>query len=107
MPIYEYQCGTCKTSMDVHKTMANVSREEACPSGCGQMGRIYSFGRTKEFETFYDEQYKCTISSARQEARLMRAHGHIDARDTPQRERFRDKIRSKQRKPVYSIPKGG
>lgn len=84
--LYPYRCGyeACPSfgkDVDISKPVKDSSRPEACEA-CGQeMERVYSFSRAPEFKPFYDEQYQTVITSAGQEKRLMKQHGHIDAHD--------------------------
>ena len=33
MPLYEYYCGSCRTSFEVLRSMSEVGPEETCPEG--------------------------------------------------------------------------
>lgn len=89
MPLYGYRCD-CGHQFDEHHTMAQATSLQSCPS-CGALAmRTYGFYKDKEFQSFFDDQYKCEIRSAKQERKLMKKHGHINTRDTG----FFDKYKS-------------
>ena len=107
--IYEYQCTRCKDDegnpqrLDIIKPVKDCSKPEQCAVCKSTLQRIYSFERTPEFVEFYDDQYKTNISSARQEAKLMKAHGHIHAQDNDNmRKKFAYDLKRKKRQPKYS-----
>ena len=102
MPNYEYECETCKKVITKYKPIAECATDEHCEKCNSKMARLYGFQRRPEFWEYFDEQYQKPITSARQEEKEMRKHGHIYAADTGMRERFRDDIKRKQRKPIYS-----
>jgi hypothetical protein len=62
------------------------------------MERRISAPAIHSFKAFYDPTYGCVISSSRQEKRLMKEHGHIDARDTHMRSKYEHQIKEARRK---------
>ena len=104
-PMYSNECSSCHTIKDFFRPIVDASKVENCDCG-GWMPRIYSFQRKKEFASYYDDQYKCEVTSRSHESKLMKKHGHIDASDTKFHSQRRDDIRRKQRKPIYFLPKG-
>lgn len=83
MPVYEYSCEPCNCSWDIYKTVSECDTPADCPRCKKLMKRVYSFQRLKEFFQYSDAQYGCEISSRGQEKKLMKQHGHINARETP------------------------
>lgn len=79
--IYEFICPVCKQVVSVSRPISRCSETEICTKCNTSMDRIYNFQRKREFQPYYDEQYRCEISSYGQEKRLMKQHGHIYAHD--------------------------
>ena len=106
MPLYDFSCGTCNGGKKVHtifRPMSQAGDSYSCPDCGATCERIYSFQRQKEFFEYYDEQYKTTISSGKQEKSLMKQHGHIYAQETPAYEKFKHQRNLAKKKPVYFI----
>lgn len=112
MPIYQHECGQCKDAqgnpkiLEFHRPMSRASDLERCPDCQSETQRVYSFNREKEFFAYQDEQYKCEISSKRQEKAIMKQHGHVDFRETAAygKDRWKECRRIARRKPSYFIP---
>ena len=104
--LYEFSCPSCKTSggdkvHEVARRMQEAGNPYICPDCQSVCERIYSFQRTKEFMAYQDAQYGCEITSAKQEKRLMKKHGHVYTRETPAYDKFREQRRLARKKPVY------
>lgn len=88
--------------------MSEAGKPERCKSCGNPADRVYSFTQPKEFFAYDDAQYKCNISSGRQERKLMKAHKHVYTAETPfyNSDRMRE-IRKKARtKPMYFTSAG-
>ncbi len=90
MPMYSYHCNECKESFEGAYPMSEAAHSQACPKCRKLAQRTYEFQTQSEYVAFYDEQYKCMISSRGQEKKLMKKHGHINIGDTDAPKKFKD-----------------
>ena len=106
MPVYSHLCETCHKTHDFYRPMSRASDIERCPDCKSETSRIYSFGKEKEFFEYEDAEYGASIHSKRQERQLMKAHGHVDFRETPaySKDRWKQCRSVARRKPSYFIP---
>ena len=81
--------------------MAECSKIEICPDCDNPTVRLYGYVKAKEFQPYYDEKYKCEITTAGQEAKLMKKHGDISGYDTPTYQKFKEQRRHAHKKPMY------
>ena len=102
MPLYEYACDDCKDPageprrVEIFKPFSDASRRESCAL-CGRpLRRIYSLQAPPNFNAYYEPLYKTTITSASQERKLMRRHGHVDGE--PFRKKYSAHIKNAARK---------
>ena len=101
-PLYDHFCDSCEKGLVFFRPVEECGKSENC-TDCGKKTkRIYSFNVQKEFTPFFDEQYGTVISSRRQEERLMRKHGHVYTKDTPQAKKFKQEIKHKSKKPIIT-----
>ena len=86
MPLYPYNCENQNCTdygreVCFFKPVKDSSGIEKCPNCNEVMARTFSIYTPKEFQGYYDEQYKTQVSSRSQEKRLMKQNGHIFSRD--------------------------
>lgn len=110
--LYDFRCPKCTVKRGreaVHEVVRHHTQAGEiflCPDCYATCERLYTIGTKKEFFSYQDEQYGCEITSGKQEKRLMKSHGHVDARETPQYEKFRSQRNTARRKPVYFTSAG-
>lgn len=83
MPLYPYECPSCaekglRHEFDIWKPFKDSSRSEKCPVCNSTLERVFRLANALTFQPFFDPTYNREITSARQEKRLMREHGHIN-----------------------------
>jgi hypothetical protein len=73
--------------------MEKCQSREVC-ADCGKdLRRVFAAPKAQVFESFYDPTYECHITSAKQESRLMKEHGHINANDAPFKKKYKEQIK--------------
>jgi len=104
MPVYEHGCSHCKETYLFHRPLSRAGDEERCPHCHAKTSRIYSVNLKKEFFAYDDAQYGCTISSEKEERRVMKQHGHTYFDETPtyNNPRWKSVRRLAKKKPIYS-----
>lgn len=95
--IYAYECPSCAKAgrehlFDVWKSFKDASRRETCGVCRKVLRRVFTVPVAQTFTPFFDPTYKRQITSRRQDERLMKAHGHIDAHDI-YRKKYKEQIK--------------
>lgn len=107
MPQYEYKCSKHGEIL-LYKPFSESGREEFCELCQDKLQRVYSVQLKKEFFAYDDPQYKCTISSAKEERAMMKKNKHVYFDETPaaQNPRWKEVKRKARKKPMWSTPAG-
>lgn len=100
MPYYQYQCKKCQKPSERVLMMCDSESPQVCDCG-GDLERIYRAPKFESFNSYYDEGFKTTVISKKQEQRLMKKHGQVYTADTKAGERVRYERKRSQRKPKY------
>lgn len=105
MPIYEYQCDTCKRIHEVLRAISQCSEPYACDNCGSSTKKLYSFTTAQVFQP-YSSAYNNgrEITSAKQEKRVLARNGRVLTHETKAWDKIRKHASEHRKKRIYSTP---